>query len=285
MNNTIYSDQAKNQIRFSQIKKIDGEVKFAGFGVKYVASGEETYIANNKKYLVKQGEYIIGNDFTSSIVQIDQPETVQGLCIDVAPSIITEVAQFHDKNGTDLTEFLLSDQFFVNKYKSKNTTLGYTLSEINRKIINGTITNELQRDELFYSIAESIIIDQRFVFEHLNKLEFKKEITNEEILRSLLLAKDYMDENILANPDLEQICSVAGISKYHFIRLFKNTFGVSPYQYLKKKRLLACSLAIASGLPIIEVSFQFGFASPQSFTKAFKLEFGHSPGKLLKKQF
>ena len=285
MNNTIYSDQAKNQIRFSQIKKIDGEVKFGGFGVKYVASGEETYIANNKKYLVKQGEYIIGNDFTSSIVQIDQPETVQGLCIDVAPSIITEVAQFHDKNGTDLTEFLLSDQFFVNKYKSKNTTLGYTLSEINRKIINGTITNELQRDELFYSIAESIIIDQRFVFEHLNKLEFKKEITNEEILRSLLLAKDYMDENILANPDLEQICSMAGISKYHFIRLFKNTFGVSPYQYLKKKRLLACSLAIASGLTIIEVSFQFGFASPQSFTKAFKLEFGHSPGKLLKKQF
>jgi AraC-like DNA-binding protein/nucleoside-triphosphatase THEP1 len=285
MNSTIYSDQAKNEIRFSQIKKIDGEVKFAGFGVKYVASGEETYIANNKKYLVKQGEYIIGNDFTSSIVQINQPETVQGLCIDVAPSIISEVAQFHDKNGTDLTEFLLSDQFFVNKYKSKNTTLGYTLSEINRKIINGTITNELQRDELFYSIAESIIVDQRFVFEHLNKLEFKKEITNEEILRSLLLAKDYMDENILANPDLEQICSVAGISKYHFIRLFKNTFGVSPYQYLKKKRLLACSQAIASGLPIIEVSFQFGFGTPQSFSKAFKQEFGYSPGKLLKKQF
>jgi hypothetical protein len=50
MNQTIYSDENDNEIRFSEIKKIESDVAFKGLGIKYVASGEETYYANGKNF-------------------------------------------------------------------------------------------------------------------------------------------------------------------------------------------------------------------------------------------
>jgi AraC family transcriptional regulator len=277
MNQTIYKDCNKNEIRFSRIMKIEAEMPFTGLGVKYVASGEEVYYANQKKYIVKKGEYIIGNDFTKSIVQIDEHDPVQGLCIDISSEIISEVAQYHDLNGSDLSEFLLSDQLFVNRYNVKNTSLGYSLIEINRKIKSGQFNNDLHHNELFYSLAESVITDQRFVFDHLNKMDFKKVITNEEVFRAILDAKSFMDQHILDNLSLEQICLHAGISKYHFIRVFKNTFGVSPYQYQKRKRLEMAKLEIDKGRAIKETVFLFGYSDVSAFYKAFKQVFGQLP--------
>ena len=282
MNKVLYEDQDNNSIRLSHVRKIEDEVPFTGFGVKYVISGEEVYFANNKKFTVRGGEYIIGNDFTSSIVQIDQKEDVHGLCIDISSKIISEVAHFHDLNQTDLRDFLLTEQFFVNKYHAKNTSLGYTLNEINRKILTSSIRTDLQQNELFYSLAESIVTDQRFVFDNLNKMDFKKAVTNEEVFRSLMNAKSFMDENMLEKLSLDQICQQANLSKYHFIRLFKNTFGISPYQYLNRKLLELAKQELVGGKSIGEVAVLCGFADSAAFSKAFKKHHGGAPSYLQK---
>ena len=285
MNQTIFKDETKNEIRFSEFRKIEAETPFKGLGIKYVASGEEVYIANNKKYSVKEGEYIIGNDFTKTIVQINNKKTVQGLCIDISESIISEVADYYDLNSNNLKEFLLSDQFFVNRYNVKNTSLGYSLIEINKKIKTGHHKNNFLHEELFYSLAESIITDQRFVFNHLNKMDFKKSSTNEEVFRLLLRAKDNIDLKLTENLSLEEISLGVGISKYHFIRLFKTIFGVSPYQYQKRKRLQAAQRKLETGNSIFETSVEFGFSDVASFTKAFKQIIGISPGNFKKSNF
>ena len=285
MNNTIYTDNEKNAIRFSNFKKLEATCPFSGLGVKYVASGEEIYYANDKKYKVNAGEYIIGNEFTKSNVQIDHAEMVQGLCIDISSEIISEVAEFHDVNGSELKEFLLSDQFFVNRYNVKNTSLGYSLNEINQKIKSGTFTNDLQQNELFYSLAESIITDQRFVFDHLSKLDFKRNVTNEEVFRAVFQAKSLIDESITENLSLEKIAYQIGISKYHFIRVFKSVFGISPYQYQKRKRLELAKLDLMGGSEILTTAIRYGFSDAPTFTKAFKQQYGQTPGEFRKKNF
>ncbi len=286
MNQIIYADLERNAIRVSNFKKLETDCPFSGLGVKYVASGEEIYFANDKKYTVKKGEYIIGNEFTKSIVQINHKESVKGLCIDISSQIISEVAAYNDLNGDELKEFLLSDQFFVNRYNVKNTSLGYTLQEINDKINSGLfIINDLQQKELFYSLAESIITDQRLVFDHLSKLSFKKNATNEEVFRVLIHAKSCIDEHITENLSLEQISANAGISKYHFIRVFKHTFGISPYQYQKRKRLELAKMDLISGKDISNTAFLYGFPDPQTFSKAFKQLYGLTPGSIRKSNF
>ena len=285
MNHTIYTDTEKNAIRFSNFKQLEASCAFTGLGVKYVAAGEEIYYANGKKYKVKVGDYIIGNEFTKSLVQINSAEAVQGLCIDISSEIISEVAEFHDVNGSELKEFLLSDQFFVNRYNVKNTSLGYSLYEINQRIKTGVFSNDLQHNELFYSLAESIITDQRFVFEHLSNLDFKKNVTNEEVFRAILQAKLLIDERITENLSLEQMAHETGISKYHFIRVFKAAFGISPYQYQKRKRLELAKIDLLSGEEILLTAIRYGFADTPTFSKAFKMQFGVTPGVMKKSNF
>lgn len=280
MNQTIYSDENDNEIRFSEIKKIESDVAFKGLGIKYVASGEETYYANGKKFMVREGEYIIGNDFTKSIVQINQEKVVEGICIDISTQIVSDVAEYYDLQASNLKEFLLSDQFFVNRYNVKNTSIGYSLSEINKKIKNGSFANSLQEQELFYSLAESIITDQRFIFDHLKNLDFKKNITNEEVFRSILQAKNFIDEHIAENLSLDEISLNIGISKYHFIRVFKQAFGVSPYQYQKRIRLDRAKLDITKGTSILETAIKYGFSDVPTFSKAFKQQFNLTPGAI-----
>jgi AraC-like DNA-binding protein len=282
MNQTIYQDGSKNAIRFSEFNKLEAETPFTGLGIKYVASGEETYLANDKKFSVKEGEYIIGNDFTSSIVKIDHEKPVQGLCIDISSEIISEVADYYDLNGADLTEFLLSDQFFVNRYNIKNTTLGYSLVEINQSVKSGNFNNQFLKEELFYSLAESIITDQRFIFNHLNKMDFKKVNTNEEVFRLLLKAKELLDLHAMKNLSLEEISAGAGISKYHFIRLFKTVFGISPYQYQIRRRLENAKIELLNGVSILDTAFAHGYADLATFSKAFKQAFGQSPSQFMK---
>jgi len=285
MNQTIYTDDEKNAIRFSNFKRLETVCPFTGLGVKYVASGEEIYYANEKKYKVKVGEYIIGNEFTKSIVQIHNSKSVQGLCIDISAEIISELAEFQDVNAAELKEFLLSEQFFVNRYNVKNTTLGYSLQEINQKIKSGTFTNDFQENELFYSLAESIITDQRFVFDHLKKLNFKKQTTNQEIFRAVYQAKSIIEENITENLSLEHIAAQIGISKYHFIRVFKTAFGVSPYQYQKRKRLEFARIDLFKGNEILSTAFRYGFPDVPSFSKAFKKYFNQTPGSVRNSNF
>jgi AraC family transcriptional regulator len=282
INKTVYSDADKNAIRHSLVKKLDGDIGFKGLAVKYVASGEEVYHINGKKHVVREGAYILGNEFTQSQIQIHQIEPAQGICIDISSNIITEVADFHDVSKQDLKDFLLSDQLFVNQYNVKNTSLGYTLSEINKKIKSGAFKNDILQNELFYSLAESIITDQRFVFDHLRKMTFKKQSTNEDVFRMLLLAKEKIDANLKANWSLDQISSGIGLSKYHFIRVFKSTFGVSPYQYQKRKRLEQAKCDLQLGAPILDTAVLYSFPDVPTFSKAFKQLFGQNPSDFKK---
>ena len=282
MNRTIFQDEDNNTIRYSTIDRIDTEIDFNGFGVKYVASGQETYHINGKKYQVREGDYIIGNDFTKASVQINQLEPVQGLCIDISARIISEVASFHEVTEQNLSEFLLSDQFFVNRYNVKNTTLGYSLVEINENIKNGSFSHIIHHEELFYSLAESVVMDQRFVFNQLSKLNFKKHETNQELLRALLKAKEVMDTTLFDAIRLDDLALTSGISKYHFIRLFKSVFGISPYQYVKHRKLDLARAELLKGSKVVDVAVQFGYPDTPSFSKAFKQVFGTNPNSIKK---
>jgi AraC family transcriptional regulator len=282
MNRTVYQDKDKNAIRYSTIDRIDTEIDFKGFGVKYVASGQETYYINGRKFQVREGDYIIGNDFTKAAVHINQSQPVQGLCIDISAGIISEVASFHEVTEQDLSEFLLSEQFFVNRYNVKNTTLGYLLIEINDKIKKGNFVHSLHNEELFYSLAESVIMDQRFVFNQLSKLNFKKHETNQELLRALLKAKEVMDATLFDAIRLDDLALTSGISKYHFIRLFKSVFGISPYQYIKHRKLDLARMQLLKGSRVVDVAVQFGYPDTPSFSKAFKQLFGLNPSAINK---
>jgi hypothetical protein len=165
VNRSLYQDEHNNAIRISSLKEFEAELSFTAFAAKFVVAGHEFYHIKGRKYVVEKGEYILGNSGTMATIQIKSKEDTKGLCVDISEHIISDVTDFHFKQSFDIKEFLLSDQFLVNKYNAKNTNLGYALVEINRLITTGQNGNELLNTELFYSIAESIVMDQQMIYE------------------------------------------------------------------------------------------------------------------------
>jgi AraC-like DNA-binding protein len=69
--------------------------------------------------------------------------------------------------------------------------------------------------------------------------------------------------------DLEQAAGQAGISPFHFLRLFSSVLGVTPHQYLVRSRLRhAARLLADNDIPITDVAYDVGFGDPLQFRAA-----------------
>jgi len=283
MNKELFRDDKNNSLRISSLNSYDNNISFKGFAAKMVLSGKETYYVHNKKFIVEQNEYIVGNDETISSIIIKSPEVVKGLCLDVSEKIIKEVAEYNLEHAEGFINFLLTDNLLINKYNAKHTSLGYALNDLKQRVL---LTNDGQpniNSELFYSIAECIVTDQLSVYEKLGRINFKKQVTNEEIFRSLNTAKEYIDEHLFDNLNLDTLASSAFISKYHFMRLFKTVYNYSPYQYILQKKLVVAKALLQKGASVFDVSVEVGFVDVPTFSKAFKKLFGQSPSRYIPK--
>jgi AraC-like DNA-binding protein len=78
--------------------------------------------------------------------------------------------------------------------------------------------------------------------------------------------------------ELKEMAATAGMSKYHFLRVFRRLTGVTPHQYLISVRLRRAALALASSRrPVIAVALDAGFGDLSTFNKTFRAAFGLTP--------
>jgi AraC-like DNA-binding protein len=78
--------------------------------------------------------------------------------------------------------------------------------------------------------------------------------------------------------DLEQAAGQAGISPFHFLRLFSGVLGVTPHQYLVRSRLRhAARLLADNDIPVTDVAYDVGFGDLSNFVRTFHRAAGVSP--------
>jgi AraC-like DNA-binding protein len=90
------------------------------------------------------------------------------------------------------------------------------------------------------------------------------------LYKRIVKAKMYIDDNFTEKLDLSTIADSASFSKYHFFRLFKDIYGVSPLTYLTALRIERSKSLLAKNLTILEIANLIGFESPTSFSAVFK---------------
>ena len=101
-----------------------------------------------------------------------------------------------------------------------------------------------------------------------------------DLLVHLRRARDHIDRHYTEQLDLGSVAAVAGISKFHFQRLFSATYGVSPAAHLSRRRVeRAQDLLRATNLTVTEVCHAVGFSSLGSFSSRFREVVGESPSE------
>jgi AraC-like DNA-binding protein len=79
--------------------------------------------------------------------------------------------------------------------------------------------------------------------------------------------------------DLDAAASQAGISPFHFLRLFAKVLGVTPHQYLVRSRLRhAARLLADEDIAVTDVAYDVGFGDLSNFVRTFHRAAGVSPG-------
>jgi len=79
--------------------------------------------------------------------------------------------------------------------------------------------------------------------------------------------------------DIRGMASAAHLSRFHFARAFKASTGQTPYQYVNAKRLARAKELLVQNQPLADVARTLNFSSQANFTRAFRREFGITPGR------
>lgn len=93
-----------------------------------------------------------------------------------------------------------------------------------------------------------------------------------------LRIKDYCCSHLAEKITLDELAAVCGLGRFHFLRQFKQTVGMTPYAWLLRLRLeQACALLAGGKLSIADVAQGVGFYDQSHFNRAFRRAFGVAP--------
>ena len=212
----------------------------------YVFGGSAQYILNGKKHFFKKGYmYLI-------------PSTVY-------------VEYFHD----EAEDF---DHLFFNFISSPplmtNVILEFVPDEKMMKLIEFSSLS-LKNERYKYKAGDIVLA------EHIVNLMISliSEMFGEEIPRDrrIIQTTEYIHNNYAEAVTVDKLAKDLYLETNYFIKLFKKTMGVSPYQYIKNYRLNIALNHIRNGMSIKDAATACGFESSSAFSAATKKCFGVSP--------
>ena len=91
-------------------------------------------------------------------------------------------------------------------------------------------------------------------------------------------AAHWIEANSHRTIDLDAAANQAGLSPFHFLRLFARVLGVTPHQYLVRSRLRQAARLLADEeLAITDIAYDVGFGDLSNFVRTFHRAAGVSP--------
>jgi AraC-like DNA-binding protein len=96
--------------------------------------------------------------------------------------------------------------------------------------------------------------------------------------RALQRIRNYVEEHLAENIELAMLAKIAGLSKWHFVRAFKQSAGITPHFYLIQRRLeKAQQLLEETDLSLAQVALKSGFSDQSHFSRRFRMLLGVTP--------
>jgi AraC-like DNA-binding protein len=96
---------------------------------------------------------------------------------------------------------------------------------------------------------------------------------------ALRRACELLNDDIAANPSLDDLARAAGVGRFRLLRLFRAGVGLPPHRYLLAQRIRLARRMLERGVPIGEVAAATGFADQSHLHRHFRRTLGVTPGQ------
>ncbi len=133
---------------------------------------------------------------------------------------------------------------------------------------------ELVIETLLIDALSSLILSNTIYIK-----EYKKIFEDKKIVKDTY---EFIKDSIDCDFTLDILAKNVNLSKFHFLRLFKKEFGITPHAFIINERLNQANNLIKNGCKISEASLNVGFNDQSHFGRNFKKYFGYSPSYLKK---
>jgi len=91
----------------------------------------------------------------------------------------------------------------------------------------------------------------------------------------------YMHDHAAEGLTLTEIAKQVGLSRFYFLRVFRDEIGMPPHAYLESVRINKSKQLLETGLPLNQIAIETGFSDQSHFTNCFKRQLGVTPGQYL----
>lgn len=221
-----------------------------------------TVVVNETKYVLNPGDIIILP--SGELHQLFAPEEGRRIIFQFDYSLLNHL------HGFDSTFHMYHPCLVVtaDKYSDIHPSLKQLLLNITEEYFSSTLLKEAS---IYSMLIQFYVTLGRSCMNGESCFPNTKSQKQHEYIDKFLNVCNYMNEHCIEDLSADTLASLAGFSKFHFARLFKQFTGMTYYNYLNKRRIMyAERLLIDPNLSVTEVAMRSGFISLATFNRLFK---------------
>lgn len=194
--------------------------------------------------------------------------SVEFMILAIEPALLQQVGQdFVNPDRIELTPRFMNDA---------DPLIQGIFSSLREELESGKIGGDLLIDSLKTTLAIHLLRNYCTIQP---KLPSYRDGLSQSTLQQVT---EYIHEHLHQDLKLVELCALAQLSPYHFLRLFKQRTGITPHQYILQRRIeKAKHLLKHSKLSIADIAALTGFCDQSHLTRCFKRIVGITPKQLL----
>lgn len=232
-------------------------------------SGSASYIIEGRTYRLQPWDVLFVPHHHIHRPQIDSIAPYERVVIWVAPAFLRRIGTKKSDLSRCFAEAGQRERNLCRPWPEMRTRLSRLLEDVEA----AQNSNEFGADVLQHATFIRLMVAFNRLMLALPDVQqdaFEYDPKISEILR-------YINDNLSADLSIDAIAGRYYMSRYHFMRKFKEVTGYTAHNYVRQKRLAYASQLIAGGASPSEAAELSGFSDYSSFLRAFKQQFSTTP--------
>lgn len=235
------------------------------YEVYYFINGNIEFVVHNKSYALQDHTLILLPPNTEHYIKfVDSGEVYNRIVLWISKDTFDNLRNSHDDCKDMFNEPRI---IMLNKKNAIEVNHFFELINTEQQTVDSDVLEEY--DSGNYS---TLLLNALFI-----KIIMCINSSSAAQSEFVLKVSNYLASNIMQPINITELASMHYLSKYHFIRKFKQETGVSVYQYLIKLRLSYARKMLSQGYSAEQACEKCGYTDYSSFYKAFVKEYGISP--------
>jgi AraC family transcriptional regulator len=250
--------------------------------LKSMSNGRARYRFGRKEVTVDDGGYLILNENEPYSIEIASPTLVETFVLWFPAGWAAEVRQSVEFESGRLLDTWHNDEHttahFHDAYVRHDRSVSPKLGVLRAALKSRQMIDDAWLEERLRELLASMLITQAHIRFQVAGLPAVRAATRAELWRRACCARDYLHAHLNTSPRLSDVATIACLSPFHLLRVFRSAFGVTPHQYLSRCRIERAKFLLEkTNLPVTAICLECGFTSLGSFSSLFHRNSGCSP--------